>query len=69
MADYPPWLVCDANDPERLGRLFKKGVMAPIVPLSPSAGDAQFPLDVSHRRVRQARLAEFFEVIGDDLLP
>ena len=35
----------------------------------PSAGDAQLLLDVGHHRVRQARLAEFREVLNDDALP
>ena len=32
-------------------------------------GDAQLLLDVGHHRVRQARLAEFREVLNDDALP
>jgi hypothetical protein len=35
-------------------------------PKTPSAGDV---LDVGHHRVRQARLAEFREVVNDVLLP
>ena len=31
--------------------------------------DAQLLLDVGHHRVRQARLAEFREVLNDDALP
>ena len=34
-----------------------------------SARDAEFHLDVGHHRVRQARLAEFGEVVGDGALP
>jgi hypothetical protein len=34
-----------------------------------SARDAQLLLDVSHHRVRQARLAEFRKIVSDDLLP
>src|SRR5262249_10614070 len=35
----------------------------------PSASDTQLLLDVSHHRVRQARLAEFHKVLSDDALP
>jgi hypothetical protein len=34
-----------------------------------SGRDAQFLLDVGHHRVRQACLAEFREVLNDDVLP
>ena len=47
----------------------RKGMIDVINRLSPSAGDAQFPLDFGHHRMRQARLAEFHVVIGDDALP
>jgi hypothetical protein len=36
---------------------------------SPSKGDAQLLLDVAHHRVRQARFAEFREVLSDGALP
>jgi hypothetical protein len=39
------------------------------VPARWSARDAQLPLDVGHHRVRQARLAEFREVLNDNALP
>jgi hypothetical protein len=38
-------------------------------PTPRSMGDAQFLLDVGHHRVRQACLAEFREVLSDDVLP
>ena len=34
-----------------------------------SARDAQLLLDVGHHRMRQARLAEFLELLSDDVLP
>jgi hypothetical protein len=53
------------------GLVLKKSVTPPpkVCSYSPSLGDAQLLLDVGHHRVRQARLAEFREVLSDDALP
>ena len=46
-----------------------RGAWSGEEPERQSGGDAQLLLDLGHHRVRQARFAEFREVLSDDALP